>query len=514
MEIPSHEHSYTIKDFYLTYEDPHQIPPIALDAIFESSFKSLDEKSSNLLGMFSFLMSDSIPLDLFNPETCEDRGENLGDLSEAIGCSSDEFEFNEALEPLITLALVARDPLTRSISVNRLVQSQYQLFMTGEQRQQSFSKAVFLVWRTFPKPDSAEAQLYKQWSACEKYIQHVLALKDAFKTKSRLFKGFKAPLDLVNLMLACERYLVESHSFVELKDVLTVSQAAIRSLDPEERSVDLECTLLSHMAILEESLGNPLQAIEIATKGHELRKTEVPPNRIILAWDESNLGYTCNTANTNLEAKAQFENARERWAAMVDDGYVDSPWPTVQKKNLGRCLVYLHAYAGAETLLLEATREFELSEPVNWAMLAYAHFAYGVVQTFRENFVEAEILFTKARDGWLEGDQTRLHPFNGGCMYRLGCVALQCGKVDAAVKHIQDSIYVTEVHRDSMPIEHGRNLLVLSQALERMTGIGSDPSRVKTLRHEAQLLLRGNYGEASSADHTDDYNKFIPIFWR
>lgn len=157
---------------------------------------------------------------------------------------------------------------------------------------------------------------------------------------------------------------------MELRDVCNVSQAAISTLDPKEQSIDLECTLLSHMAIMEESLGNPSKALEIATKGHDLRKTEEHPNRIILAWDENNLGYTCNTANKHLESKAHFENARARWTAMIDDGYIDSPWPTVQKKNLGRCLVYLHEYDAAETLLLEATKEFESNEPINWAMLA------------------------------------------------------------------------------------------------------------------------------------------------
>jgi tetratricopeptide (TPR) repeat protein len=149
-----------------------------------------------------------------------------------------------------------------------------------------------------------------------------------------------------------------------------VSQAAISTLDPKEQSIDLKCTLLSHMAIMEESLGNPLKALEIATKGHDLRKTEEPQNRIILAWDQSNLGYTCNTANKHLESRAHFENARQKWAAMIDDGYINSPWPTVQKKNLGRCLVYLREYDEAEMLLLEATREFESHEPINWAMLA------------------------------------------------------------------------------------------------------------------------------------------------
>ncbi|KAH0266522.1 hypothetical protein KCU91_g10694, partial [Aureobasidium melanogenum] len=128
--------------------------------------------------------------------------------------------------------------------------------------------------------------------------------------------------------------------------------------------------------------------------------------------------------------------------AMIDDGYVNSPWPTVQRKNLGRCLVYLREYDEAELLLLKVTKEFESNETINWAMLAYAHFAYGVLQTFRGNYNEADILFTKAQNIWLGGDHTRMHSFHGGCMYRMGYVALRSGNYNAAVKHIHDSMYL------------------------------------------------------------------------
>lgn len=34
---------------------------------------------------------------------------------------------------------------------------------------------------------------------------------------------------------------------------------------------------------------------------------------------------------------------------------------------------------------------------------------------------------------WTKGDQTRLHPFNGTCLYKTGFVCLDQGKVEAAV---------------------------------------------------------------------------------
>lgn len=39
----------------------------------------------------------------------------------------------------------------------------------------------------------------------------------------------------------------------------------------------------------------------------------------------------------------------------------------------------------------------------------------------------------KAQNMWTKGDQTRLHPFNGTCLYKTGLVCLDQGKVEAAV---------------------------------------------------------------------------------
>ena len=39
----------------------------------------------------------------------------------------------------------------------------------------------------------------------------------------------------------------------------------------------------------------------------------------------------------------------------------------------------------------------------------------------------------EAQNLWLKGDQMRSDPFNGACMYRLGCTALDRGQLEAAV---------------------------------------------------------------------------------
>lgn len=41
--------------------------------------------------------------------------------------------------------------------------------------------------------------------------------------------------------------------------------------------------------------------------------------------------------------------------------------------------------------------------------------------------------YMEAQNLWRKGDQTRSDPFNGSCIYRLGCTALDKGLVEAAI---------------------------------------------------------------------------------
>jgi hypothetical protein len=62
-----------------------------------------------------------------------------------------------------------------------------------------------------------------------------------------------------------------------------------------------------------------------------------------------------------------------------------------------------------------------------------AHFGLGNVERHDRNYEKAEAHFMEAQNVWLKGDQMRSAPFYGACLYRLGCVALDKGSVEAAV---------------------------------------------------------------------------------
>ncbi len=67
------------------------------------------------------------------------------------------------------------------------------------------------------------------------------------------------------------------------------------------------------------------------------------------------------------------------------------------------------------------------------ANLESVHYALGNVDRSDGEYDAAESHFMEAQNLWLKGDQMRSDPFNGSCMYRLGCVALNKGSVEAAV---------------------------------------------------------------------------------
>jgi hypothetical protein len=51
----------------------------------------------------------------------------------------------------------------------------------------------------------------------------------------------------------------------------------------------------------------------------------------------------------------------------------------------------------------------------------------------QNEFATAETYFMQAQNLWLSRDKARTSYFNGACMYRMGCCALDQGNVEAAM---------------------------------------------------------------------------------
>lgn len=149
-----------------------------------------------------------------------------------------------------------------------------------------------------------------------------------------------------------------------------VNLLAVETLDNKCQAIDIAASTLSHQASMYESTGKVQKAIELNTKGYNMRLEEKPLKGGLLGGFEQNLAYNYNTANDHKTALTWFEKSRDRWIAWnVKEGR-EADWPTVTKKNTARCLVYLGQYDKAQELLDIAITEFKQEKALNWAMLA------------------------------------------------------------------------------------------------------------------------------------------------
>ncbi|KAJ6084951.1 hypothetical protein N7499_004580 [Penicillium canescens] len=142
-----------------------------------------------------------------------------------------------------------------------------------------------------------------------------------------------------------------------------------------------------------------------------------------------------------------------------------------------------------------------------------AYFVLAMISKREGNLENAEAQFIDSQNVWLLGDHTRRHPFNGGCLYKIGLCCLDQGKTEAAVKHLRDSIQeVTRFHKEQMPMEHGRNLFKLSEALTQDSP--DDPDNAEKLLDEANTYLRKLKPNANIARSEEDFEDLINISWR
>jgi hypothetical protein len=195
-----------------------------------------------------------------------------------------------------------------------------------------------------------------------------------------------------------------------------------------------------------------------------------------------------------------------------------------------------------------------------------AYFVQGTLERRRNRPEAAEANFMEAQNMWFKGDQTRFHPFNAGCIYKMGVVCLDQGKVEIAMyvsipsllsslylflqlsnpsihpspvfqpytlcssefinyqhvlssTHLRDALEITKFHSDAMPVEPARGLFKLSEALVQnsSTNEGGDDGSEKEAQHlrdEAEKYLLRRDKSATQFGKEDAYDRWVPIFWR
>ncbi|KAH8161060.1 hypothetical protein CIB48_g7180 [Xylaria polymorpha] len=143
----------------------------------------------------------------------------------------------------------------------------------------------------------------------------------------------------------------------------------------------------------------------------------------------------------------------------------------------------------------------------------YDRFAQPSMNRRLHYFEVSEANFMEAQNIWIKGDQTRAHPFYAACLYKIGAYCLDQGKVEAAIKHLRDSLEIMKVHRADRPVEHARSLFKLPEALLQHN-MDTSHAEAITLRDEVENVLRKANSTIIRFDTESVYDDLVPIFWR
>ncbi|KAK0610364.1 hypothetical protein B0T17DRAFT_499972 [Bombardia bombarda] len=469
------------------------------------SFESLDSHSRAILGVLSFIQPDKIPEALFEPESSTA-------LPASLKFCSDNFLFSPAIENLVTLELIKRDKASRTLSLHRPVQDNFKSSMNPEQRQQAFNDATMLVSTAFPHRDSTVAQLYQMWAGCAVYEPHVIALKDNFKKELVANPKFTVPQAYCIMSNMCQRYLLELRSFEVLADLLDVNTMALATLRESEQTINIQGSLTSHKGQLLTHIGKAEEGVKWLRKSYDIRSRDVPFHPRESAWAADNLAVGFATLNRFEEAAKWHIKARDHfqeWSNHQTER--KGEWPAEIMNSMGLGLVWSGQPTPARELMDGALEKVNSVEPYNWAVAASTHFGLGTVERYEGNWDAAEAHFIEAQNLWLQRSRILSDPFNGACLYRLGCTALDKGQPEDAVRYLRDALEVTKKRKTEMVAEHMRGLFKLSEALEQEPRYAEE---ARATRDEAESLLRQLVPDASNAGKESTYDSLVCILWR
>ncbi|KAJ5184902.1 hypothetical protein N7472_009742 [Penicillium cf. griseofulvum] len=287
------------------------------------------------------------------------------------GESKDKFAgFSAAPRKLTAQALIKRDKDSGILTVHRLVQSQFRYFWGPEQRQKFFCDTVTLLSYVMRQSGIEKGQLYDAWEGYNRYLQHVINLRDIFEEERKSSCSFRASLIFCDILNDYQRYLYENCAFEECERTCAVNWAAASTLVSEEDKTKCEGTIISHQAQVLEKLGNMHKAIEICQKGIDIRLGESPRKQILIAYSYCNLGIIYSSSNNFPKATGYFQESRQWWAAHFDDKGETRKYSSSILVSEARCLIGLGEFHKAEEMLDATIAQVREEKPLNFGTLA------------------------------------------------------------------------------------------------------------------------------------------------
>ncbi|EHK23902.1 uncharacterized protein TRIVIDRAFT_221152 [Trichoderma virens Gv29-8] len=379
-------------------------------------FEKLSEtpRAIALLGMLSYLTAEEVPEALLAPEIAKSER-----LSDTLFWPYD-IELRLAEAPLLEWALIERDPERQSLSLHRLVQKEFQHFLSNSQRQLAFDQVTFCLHQAFPKQDKGQ-YMHENWEQAEPLVDHIVTLNRHYVDTST-FCRLKPSLNYIRLLSNCAWFLFEKGLYSKAQEIL------VGGIDACERSrilklVEVE-VIYAHMlntsAILDGIRCSFDSQIEKLHKVREIRMSKLPE-------DDEEISGVLNNLSLAYESNMQFDKAleyREQSLEVCLKHAESKSRETKIKKRLltlARILVATNKLEEAQILfpgLLEYFKNIE-----SWLLIGHLSIVWGNYYFAKEDFQSGHEKFSHALKQYEEIGKVKYHPEAVACLYKLGRVA-------------------------------------------------------------------------------------------
>ncbi len=265
--------------------------PEPVASTWSLSFARVGQKSAiatDMLRLSAFLSADAIPLAVM--------------IEGTDSVAKDAFELGQAVEILRAYSLVKYEPVTKTLSLHRLVQVVLRDALSVEERSRWMQRAIKQVYATFPDIDDTS-----QWVMCDRWLSHALACILWIDHLQMMFP------EAASLLNKTARYLHKRARYTEAEPLYE------RALSIREQllgSEHLDTThSLNNLASLYRVQGKYEEAETLYKQAISIRERFLGPEHPETAQSLNNLAFLYQTRGKYEQAETLYKQAisiRER----------------------------------------------------------------------------------------------------------------------------------------------------------------------------------------------------------
>ncbi|OKL62715.1 hypothetical protein UA08_01361 [Talaromyces atroroseus] len=477
----------------------------AIDTVWELSFSELDQDARTCLGILSFLMPDSIPQEIF-------EASDMSMEQFSLQFCEDEYMRSEVFETLANLALIRINHDTDSITIHRLVQSEFLFQMTLDDRQDEFDATIRLLLDKFPSRGQSVVD-ERNWKQAERYLPQVLSAFERYCDTQKEQHPLRSSLNFLNLICDTLWFLATNDSAGNRDFVLSVAYLAWDKWDNKEEAPLIHAYILARGSDQDLWNGEFKNGVEKAHDALELALQYLEPDNERVVQYNSDYGIAFGS-DGNYKRGADYLSRAEEFFNADPERY------GIAKGILINANISRNSYCNGdfEDAEVRLNRTLEMSREMGslyWEALI--HFAFGSLGVRSGNLELADSHLVLANETIEKFGPGRNIQLDGMYNYIGGRIRLGQGKFQESIDFFKKAIAIDDIQMTPRGYR-ARHLYALSRA--QAAHLGNEKLSKETEKEAIKLagrnlrIQKSDSGSETREEYWEAFDLLIRIVER